>query len=216
MAVRYVLPLVQVTPRGVWGESLQPMFTTLDGWLGPDSDASPGDSAVPIEEVVLRCLAAYGPASVVDIQAWSGLTRLGGVVERLRPRLVSFSSDAGREVFDLPDAPRPDADSEAPVRLLPTYDNMLLAHADRRRWVPELLRTRVFTDGLNWGSLLVDGFVAGAWRIVDDDGVANLLVRPSIALAAAEHTSVTDTAERLVRFVRPGASSHRVTIEPPA
>lgn len=102
------------------------------------------------------------------------------------------------------------------VRLLPTYDNMLLAHADRRRWVPEPSRTRVFTDGLNWGSLLVDGFVAGAWRIVDDDGVANLLVRPSIALAAAEHTSVTDTAERLVRFVHPGASSHRVTIEPPA
>jgi hypothetical protein len=82
---------------------------------------------------VLRYLRAFGPASVMDMQNWSRLTKLAPAFERLRERLVTFADERGRELFDLPDAPRPEADVPAPVRLLGEYDNVLLGHADRSR-----------------------------------------------------------------------------------
>ena len=128
-AVSHLLPVVQVTPRGLWSESGQTRWTTVNAWLGqaPVSDPS-------LADFVLRYLAAFGPASVADMQNWSGLTRLRETFEALRPRLLVLRNEEGKELFDLPEAPRPDATTPAPVRYLPVYDNLLLGHADRSRF----------------------------------------------------------------------------------
>ncbi len=206
-AVRYLLPLVQVTPRGVWGSTGQPKLATLEAWLGHPTDPQPS-----IDDLVLRYFASYGPASTADLQSWSGLVRMGDVVERLRPRLVTFRDDRGRELFDLPDAPRPDADTPAPLRFLPEYDNVLLGFADRRRFVPDERFTRVFISELTVGSFLVDGLVAGAWRSEEKDGTATLKLLPGIPLDLAQHAEIADEGERLVRFIRPRANRYEVTL----
>ncbi len=166
-AVRYLVPAVQTPPRGIWGASGPAAFASIQGWLGSELDDAPS-----AEEMVLRYLAAYGPASVNDVQAWCWLTRLREVIERLRPRLVTFRDEHGVELFDLPDAPRPDAATPAPPRFLPEYDNALLSHADRSRIIADEHRQRVFTKG----ALLVDGFVRGAWTLARKRGEATLRI----------------------------------------
>ncbi|MEU7550854.1 winged helix DNA-binding domain-containing protein [Streptomyces sp. NPDC044571] len=159
VAARCRLPLVQVTPRGVWGRSGQVRLTTLEHWLG----AVPGQPP-SLDGVVLRYLGAFGPASVKDMQVWAGLTRLREAFERLRPRLLVFRDENGVELFDLPDAPRPDPDAPAPPRFLPEFDNLLLSHADRTRVVPAELKGRSWAGNQAYRTLLVDGFLAGLWK----------------------------------------------------
>ncbi|MFD9571216.1 winged helix DNA-binding domain-containing protein [Streptomyces sp. NPDC059982] len=168
VAARCLLPLVQVTPRGVWGRSGGVRLTTVERWLG----AGPG-RAQPVDEVVLRYLGAFGPASVKDMQTWAGLTRLRESFERLRPRLSAFRDENGVELFDLPDAPRPDPDTPAPPRFLPEFDNLLLSHADRSRVVAPELRGRTWTGNQAHRTLLVDGFVAGLWRVDEGEGAGD-------------------------------------------
>jgi hypothetical protein len=198
-AIRYLLPVVQVPPRGLWGKSGQPAWTTAEAWLGREL----GGPTEP-DGMVLRYLAAYGPASVRDIQAWCWLTRLGAAVERLRPRLRVFRSRDGTELFDLPDAPRPAEDVPAPARFLPEYDNLLLSHADRSRIIAEGYQQRVFTRG----SFLVDGFVGGAWKFARGSaGTCSLLIEPFAPLDRARRTELAAEAERLAAFTAPGASA---------
>ncbi|MGP3689224.1 winged helix DNA-binding domain-containing protein [Streptomyces sp. IBSNAI002] len=159
VAARCRLPLVQVTPRGVWGRSGQVRLTTVENWLG-----RPAGEAQPVDQVVLRYLAAFGPASVKDMQVWAGLTRLGEAFERLRPGLAVFRDGNGVELFDLPDAPRPDPDTPAPPRFLPEFDNLLLSHADRTRVVAPEIKGRTWTGNQAHCTLLVDGFLAGLWK----------------------------------------------------
>lgn len=159
VAARCRLPLVQVTPRGVWGRSGQVRLTTVENWLG-----RPAGAAQPVDDVVLRYLAAFGPASVKDMQVWAGLTRLREAFERLRPALAVFRDENGVELFDLPDAPRPDADTPAPPRFLPEFDNLLLSHADRTRVVAPEIKGRTWTGNQSHCTLLVDGFLAGLWK----------------------------------------------------
>ncbi|MFG3437407.1 winged helix DNA-binding domain-containing protein [Nonomuraea sp. NPDC047897] len=203
--MRCLVPLVQVPPRAVWGKAGQTAYATIETWLGrePHPDPSP-------QRMVLRYLAAFGPATVADLQAWSGLTGLREIVEPLRPRLVRLRDDNGRELLDLPEAPRPDADEPAPVRLVAPFDNLLLSHADRTRVISDEHRRRVITvNGQVLGTVLVDGFVHGVWR--RDKHVVT--VEAFAPLTAGQKEEVHAEALALLAFAEPGRSAvHEVRV----
>ncbi|MFE2417337.1 winged helix DNA-binding domain-containing protein [Streptomyces hokutonensis] len=199
IAARCRLPLVQVTPRGLWGRSGQVALTTAEHWLGRPAEPVPTPDAT-----VLRYLAAFGPASVKDIQTWAGLTRLREAFERLRPRLVTFYDPNGVELFDLPDAPRPAADTPAPPRFLPEFDNLLLSHADRTRVVPAEYWGRAWQGNVAHRTFLVDGFLAGVWKL--DDGDGHLVVEPFGRLTKAQRDEVTAEGARMLDTLHPGTS----------
>jgi hypothetical protein len=197
IAARCRLPLVQVTPRGLWGRSGQVALTTAEHWLGRPAQEAPAPDAV-----VRRYLAAFGPASVKDMQAWAGLTRLRDAFERLRPQLLTYRDENGVELFDLRDAPRPDADTPAPARFLPEYDNLLLSHACRTRVIPPEYWGRSWVGNLAYRTFLVDGFLAGVWRLADDA----LVVEPFGKLTKAQRQDVAEEAGRMLETMHPGAS----------
>ncbi|MEU5524461.1 winged helix DNA-binding domain-containing protein [Streptomyces sp. NPDC047860] len=195
VAARCKLPLVQIPPRGLWGRSGQVTLTTAEHWLGRPAEPSP---TTP-DETVLRYLAAFGPASVKDMQTWAGLTRLREAFERLRPRLLTFRDESGTELFDLPDAPRPDPGTPAPPRFLPEYDNLLLSHADRTRVVPPEFRGRAWQGNTAYRTLLIDGFLAGLWRL-DDDA---LVIEPFGRLGSGQREEVAAEGERMLKVMHP-------------
>jgi winged helix DNA-binding protein len=206
------VPLVQLPPRGVWGAGGQAKYATLEAWTGRELEV---DSS--IDALVLRYLSAFGPASVMDMQNWSGLTRLRNVFERLRPQLVIFSDEHGKELFDLPDAPRPEPGVPAPVRFLGQFDNVLLGHADRRRIIPEDFPwDTAVAHGRFVNSLLVDGTLRAIWWIERDrDRRATLAVRPHRGLTATERDEVADEARRMLDFTAADAAMRDVSFESP-
>jgi DNA glycosylase AlkZ-like len=210
-AVRYLVPVIQVPPRGLWKTSSQAAWTTAESWLGRTlSGESP-------ETVVLRYLAAFGPATVMDVQAWSWLTRLRSVVDGLRPRLRAFRDEAGHELFDLPDAPRPDPDTLAPARYLPDFDNILIGYADWTRIIDAERRHRVFgVNGVVRGTVLVDGVVRGMWRILQraPDRPAAVQIEPFGRLTDADEAELIAEGERLLAFAAPASSSTEIRFEP--
>jgi hypothetical protein len=202
-ACRCLLPLVQVPPRGVWGQTSQVTLTTADAWLGRPLAAQPS-----IDQVMLRYLAAFGPASVADAGTWSRITGLREVFERLRPQLMTFRDERGRELFDLPDAPRPDPETPAPARFLPEYDNVLLSHEDRTRVVDRWLIDPVFTRG----SLLVDGFVNGGWSLKRTKRAVTLTLEVFDELSGAVRAEVEAEGETLLRFLAPTAETRTLEV----
>ncbi len=205
-AITYLVPAVQVPPRGIWGESGQARWTSAEAWLGRELDPHPSR-----ERLVNRYLAAFGPASVRDMQAWSGLTRLGEVVERLRTELLTFRGEDGVELFDLPDAPRPGPDRPAPPRFLPEYDNLLLSHADRTRFITGGQRVPIRPGmGSRHGTLLVDGLFRATWRITLQRDAAILDVEPFAQLS--ERDAIVEEGERLLAFATGGAARHDIRI----
>jgi hypothetical protein len=209
-AVHHLVPVVQLPPRGVWGQKGLPTWAATETWLG-----RPLEEAPSIDRLVLRYLAAFGPASTMDVQAWSGLTRLREVTDRLRPRLRTFRSEAGRKLLDLPDAPRPDPDTPAPVRFLPQYDNVALSHADRSH-ISAGAAAHWPSDDLHWSPLLVDGFVAGAWRLARAGRAATLTVRPLARLSGRDESAVAEEGERLLGFLAADAEPREVRVAAPA
>ncbi|MEV0973214.1 winged helix DNA-binding domain-containing protein [Microtetraspora glauca] len=211
-AVRNLAPLVQVPPRGIWGASGQARHATAETWLGRPLDPAPS-----VERTILRYLGAFGPATVKDVQTWSGLTRLGEVIDGLRPRLVTFRDERGQELFDLPDAPRPGEDVPAPPRFLYDFDNLLLSHADRSRVLTEACartRSRV-KNGLVPGTVLVDGFTAANWKISRGKEGAVLDIWPFAALSRRDAEAVAEEGARLLGFAAAAARAHDVRILPP-
>jgi len=208
-ATRVHVPLVQLPPRGVWGAGGQARYATLEDWTGRELDPAPS-----IDEVVLRYLRAFGPATVMDVQSWCGLTKLRPVLERLRPRLLAFRDEDGKELFDLPEAPRPGPDVPAAVRFLGEFDNVLLGHADRRRIVPADFPWDAMT-GERWvNNLLVDGMLRGTWWLERDGRRrATLVIRPFGRLAPGERDEVEAEAARVAAFAAGDAAERDVRLE---
>lgn len=211
-AVRSLIPLVQIPPRGVWGKSGLPVLATAESWLGRSVGTDPSPDAM-----VLRYLAAFGPASVMDIQSWCWLTRLGLVIERLRPQLRTFRDENGRELFDVPDGPLPDADTPAPPRFLPTYDNIVLSHKDRSRIIGDPSGRSgdggQFDAIFSRGSILVDGFVHSGWKVERERDRATLVVMPGRPFSKRDRTAVADEAERLLGFLAPESDTRSVRFD---
>lgn len=191
-AIRAWLPMVQVPPRGIWGKGGRPLLTPADDWLG-----APLDSESLPDKMLMRYLTAFGPASVRDMQTWSGLTGLREVVDRLKRRLRPFRNEKGDELFDVRHGPLPDPDTSAPPRFLPEYDNALLSHFDRDRIIERSYRDRIFTHG----GLLVDGFVRGSWVVRRTRAKATLEVEQFESISRTERPAVVEEAELFVRFV---------------
>ncbi len=191
----YLLPTVQVTPRGLWRRSGGSAFTTTEAWLG----ASP-DLVAEVETLVTRYLAAFGPATPADFQYWSGVPSPVEVFERLRPGLRIVRDEDGRELFDVPRAQLPDPDLPAPVRFLPEYDNVVIGHKDRTRIVPDGIPR--WSD-VGWGSVLADGMGAARWRLFETKTDATFRVEPFRKLAREERTEIREEAERLATFLAP-------------
>jgi hypothetical protein len=213
-AATYLLPLVQVPPRGLWGRTGQASFSLADRWLdGPGrATGPPPDRAAALEQLVLRYLGAYGPASVNDIQTWSGLSRLREVTDRLGPRLRALTGPGLAPLLDLADAPRPDPDVPAPPRFLPAYDNLLLSFAERSRVIPHGRPVPLPPGhGATTGTLLVDGFWQADWKITKGPDRAVLHVLPFRPLGPAEAGDIAAEGRRLLEFAAP-AAAHDVRI----
>jgi winged helix DNA-binding protein len=205
-AIRSQVPLVQVPPRGIWGKGGQVRCTAAEAWLGRPLYADPSP-----EEMVTRYLAAFGPATVKDVQQWCGLTRLRAVVERLRPHLGTFRDEGGNELFDLPDAPRPDPETPAPVRFLPEYDNLFVSHADRTRVINERdLKTLRATERLVRGSVLVDGYFRGLWQIRRQRGVATLNIESYGSISSHHRDAMAEEGEHLLAFAASDARAQEI------
>jgi hypothetical protein len=202
--IRFHVPLVQVPPRGLWGRKGQPVLALTDEWVG-----RPMAAEASIDELVMRYLAAFGPATPADVQTWSWLTAIRPVLERLRPRLRTFRDEAGRELFDVPDGPLPDPETPAPVRFLPLYDNVFLSHQDRSRILDPRHKGGPFWKGF----VTVDGFLRAIWKATRAGADALLSVQLVEPIGRRDRDEVGVEGERLLRFLHPEATRTGVTIE---
>jgi len=211
-AVTYLVPVVQVPPRGIWGKSAQATWASAESWLGvplasggsPASTPSPPATRAtePVVQLVSRYLAAFGPASIADAQTWSGLTRLREVTDPLELR--AYRGPDGAELLDLPDIPLPDEEVPAPPRFLPEYDNLLLSHADRRRVIPHGRPVPLWPgNGGTQGTVLIDGAWNATWKLSSNV----LTVTPFRRLTAAEEAAITAEGARLLTLTAPDATS---------
>jgi hypothetical protein len=206
-AISFLVALVQVPPRGIWGESGQATWTTAESWMGRPLDPEPSP-----DEIFVRYLAAFGPATVADARAWSGLAGLREVFERLRPRLLTFRDEHGRELFDVPGAPLPDPDAPAPPRFLPAFDNALLSHNDRTRIISDEHRKTLARDRSMRGVLL-DGFACATWKTEQRPGKLTLEIEPFEPLTGEDRHALAEEGERLLRFLAEPRGAHELEIQ---
>ncbi|MCC7448296.1 MAG: AlkZ family DNA glycosylase [Anaerolineae bacterium] len=205
-AVRMLLPLVQVPISSGWSYPGNPQFTLAESWLG-----KPIPTEDNLRDLALRYLAAFGPATAVDMQTWSSLPGLKTVFDKLKPDLRVYHDEKMRDLYDLPDIPLPDMDAPAPVRFLPEFDNLLLSHKDRTRIVADKYRKQVYLPALRVAAtILVDGFVRGGWKIEKTKQQATLVIEPWDTLSKTDRAALTEAAERLVRFIESGAKTYAV------
>ena len=205
--VHFGLPLVQIPPRGLWKRSMMPTVTPLDAWLG-----EPTPPVRKPEDVIVRYLRAFGPASTADFRTWSRLTGMKQAFARLRSQLVTYRDDRGRELLDVPGADYPDPETPVPVRFLPGFDNALLSHDDRSRIIPDACRTALASkNGLPPATFLVDGFVAGTWRLTTSkQGDATIAV--TLLNGTVMSDAIRAEALALLRFLEPDAGSHQMEV----
>ncbi|WP_306337985.1 winged helix DNA-binding domain-containing protein [Streptomyces sp. KL118A] len=206
MLIAALVPMAQLPPRGLWRTKGGVRNLPLSTWLGREPDPSDTADSDPVGQLLLRrYLAAHGPAATADLRAWSGLAGLPAAVAAARAELVSFRDERGRELLDLPDAPRPDPDTPAPVRFLPAFDNAILGYQDRGRIIDDDHR------GLSVAGervVLVDGRVAATWTVEEDTVVA----RPLRRFSRAERAEVAEEGRAMAAFLSDKASE-RVRVE---
>ncbi len=203
-AVRSYLPLVQVPPSGSWGVGTRAIYTTASSWLG---DPQPSD----LTALFRRYLAAFGPASIMDFQTYCGMTSLKTKLAPAVKSLVSYRDESGAQLYDLPDMPILPEETVAPLRFLPEYDNILIAHKSRVRILPEAHRKKVFVSaGRVLGSVLIDGFVGGIWKTGRDKGCAVLSITLFEPTAPAIQDEIAAEGMRLLRFIDEDAADYRL------
>lgn len=207
LVARYGTPMVMRPEDHPWSFPRDSAFVLASDVLGAEPDA-----AERPEELVRRCLAAFGPASATDVRTWSGLKGIAKTIDAMRDELITFRHGR-RELFDLPDAPRPGPDADAPVRFLPEFDNLLLAHADRTRVIADEHRPLVFSKNLRVkATFLVDGQVAGTWSVKRSRKVATLTLVPFGKLGKEVVRTLEREAEGLARMVEPAAAGATVEV----
>jgi hypothetical protein len=196
-----LVPMVQLPPRGLWRLGGGAQHLPLAAWTGSAVDPVALVGSDPVgEALVRRYLAAFGPAATADLRTWSGLAGLPRAVAAVRSELISFRDERGRELLDLPDAPRPDPDTPAPVRFLPAFDNAILGYDDRSRIVDDAHR------GLSVAgerAVLVDGRVAATWTVDADVVVVNPLRR----FSRADRAAVAEEGREVAAFLSDGERS---------
>ncbi len=201
--VRMHVPVIQLPDDSPWGFPSAARFDTAERWLKKKVALD----KVLLEELVLRYLEAFGPASPLDAQTWAADPRLREAFEELRPKLVAFR-DGKRELFDLPKAERPDPDTPAPVRFIPEYDNLVLGHQDRRRIVADEHKGKLLTKNLQVkATFLVDGFVAGTWKIERKKNDATLSLAPFVKIDRASKAALEEEGAHLLAFAEEGAKA---------
>lgn len=206
-ACRNNIAMVQLPPRGVWGQAGQVRYDSVDNWLG-----RPVSTDTSIDDAVLRYFAAFGPSATADVTTWTGLTGMREVTDRLRPKLRTFRDERGRELFDVPDAPLPDPDTPAPVRFLPQYDNALLSHSDRTRFVSEEDRKRLGLAFPWGGGVLHDGRLVAGWVAEDDkdSGRTTLTVHHLDRLTPGAKDELETEARHLLDLTAADSEGHDV------
>ncbi|MDQ0753503.1 hypothetical protein QF034_007734 [Streptomyces africanus] len=205
MLVAGLLPMVQLPPRGLWRTTAGVRYALVSSWLGREIDPPDPDGSDPVgQALVRRYLAAFGPAASADLRAWCGLAGLPAAVSALREELVAFRDERGRELLDLPDAPRPDLGTPVPVRFLPAFDNAILGYHDRGRIIDDAHRG-LSVEGAR--VVLVDGRVAATWKVEADTVLVTLLRR----FSRADRASVAEEGRAVASFLS-GGESDRVRI----
>ena len=205
-AARSLLPLVQVPPRGLWEASGPTTVTTAEHWL-----QAPVATDAQWDAVVLRYLGAFGPATAADAVAWAKVPGMVDVFDRLRSQLLVLHDERGRELFDLPRAPRPAASTPAPPRFLPDFDNVLLSHAQRSHVISDAARKAMWSaNGVLPGTLLVDGEVAASWRLERGDDAAVLQISPLADIPRSEHDAIRDEGLGLLTLLAHDVTHHSV------
>jgi Winged helix DNA-binding domain len=200
--------LVRVPPSGTWGRRRADLYAVAERWLGPADIEEPA----ALDHALRRYLRGFGPARLADAADWAGVrpTTLQPSAERLQIR--TFRDEEGKELIDLPRLPLPDADAPAPARFLPTWDATLLVHARRTQILPERLRPLVFNTKTPHSvpTFLVDGAVAGKWRVERTARRATLRLEPFEPLPRGARDELRTEGEGLVRFHEPEAASYTV------
>jgi hypothetical protein len=189
-------PVVHAPPSGTWGYHGEAHYEAAEAALG-GAAPDPEDACA---HLLRRYLAAFGPATPKDVAQWAGLQRIGPLKEALgRLELRTFAGEDGRTLYDLPDAPLPDAGTPAPARLVPRYDNLVLSHADRARVLGDVPVSAIVTsNAIVHATILVDGFVAGTWQL--EGGRVRL--EPFGKLSRPVRAALAEEAERIEAFAR--------------
>ncbi|MBF6196207.1 winged helix DNA-binding domain-containing protein [Nocardia implantans] len=192
----YQLPVLQTPPRGKWKDNSRPVWSRVEPWLG-----TPLDPAYPLAELIFRYLRAFGPASTMDMQTWSKLLGMKQAVAELGDRVRAYTDERGRTLYDVADGELADPDVPAPVRLLGWYDNAVLSHRDRTRIVPDGAAPPLRAFAAQVSPVLVDGFLAGMYKVFTNASAARLRISPTRKWTAAERADVEAEAHALLGFL---------------
>src|SRR5438132_10073925 len=200
--------LVSAPPGGHWGYGgTDAPYVAARHWIAEGERPSENDA---LEILVRRGLAAFGPATLADIAKFAGQVppRVRPTLERIAPKLRTFSDGDGRVLYDLPRAPRPAADLPAPVRFLPRYDELLISYQHRDRVIAPAHRRAVYAkNAIVEAVVMVDGFAAGTWALTHTRDEAVLRVSPFRRLAPKERAAVATEARALLSFLAPEAKT---------